>query len=132
MDMQLVPKDADGSGANAASPGISVDASARQSLGIRAVAAEMGSLAATLDVTGTVDFNQRDVAIVQARSGGFVERVYRLAPGDVIGAGAPIADLQLPEWGSAQTAYPSVKRPARPHPPAPPPHQIDRAPGRET
>ncbi|HEX2814423.1 MAG TPA: efflux RND transporter periplasmic adaptor subunit [Sphingopyxis sp.] len=111
MDMQLVAKYADEGGA---APGVAVDPSARQSLGIRAVAAEMGSLAATLDVTGTVDFNQRDVAIVQARSGGFVERVYRLAPGDVIGAGAPIADLQLPEWGSAQTEYLSVKRLGRP------------------
>ena len=111
MDMELVAKYADEGGA---APGVAVDPSARQSLGIRAVAAEMGSLAATLDVTGTVDFNQRDVAIVQARSGGFVERVYRLAPGDVIGAGAPIADLQLPEWGSAQTEYLSVKRLGRP------------------
>jgi len=111
MDMQLVAKYADEGGA---APGVAVDPSARQSLGIRAVAAEMGSLAATLDVTGTVDFNQRDVAIVQARSGGFVERVYRLAPGDVIRAGAPIADLQLPEWGSAQTEYLSVKRLGRP------------------
>ncbi len=114
MDMQLVPKYADGNPGSEAPPGVSVNPSARQSLGIRVVAAEMGSLAATLDVTGTVDFNQRDVAIVQARSGGFVERVYRLAPGDVIGAGAPIADLQLPEWGGAQTEYLSVKRLGRP------------------
>ncbi len=111
MDMQLVAKYA---GEGAAAPGLAVDPSARQSLGIRVVAAEMGSLVATIDVTGTVDFNQRDVAIVQARSGGFVERVYRLAPGDVIRAGAPIADLQLPEWGSAQTEYLSVKRLGRP------------------
>ena len=112
MDMQLEPKYADeGSGA---APGLSVDPAARQSLGMRVVAAEMGSLAATFDVNGSVDFNQRDVAIVQARSGGFVERVYRLAPGDVIRAGAPIADLQLPEWGSAQTEYLSVKKIGKP------------------
>jgi Cu(I)/Ag(I) efflux system membrane fusion protein len=112
MDMQLEPKYADeGSGA---APGVSVDPAARQSLGIRVVAAEMGSIAATFDVNGSIDFNQRDVAIVQARSGGFVERVYRLAPGDVIGAGAPIADLQLPEWGSAQTEYLSVKKLRKP------------------
>ena len=114
MDMELVPKYAEGSGGGDAASGVSVDPSARQSLGIRVVAAEMGNLAATLDVTGTVDFNERDVAIVQARSGGFVERVYRLAPGDVIGAGSPIADLQSPEWGGAQTEYLSVKRLGRP------------------
>lgn len=114
MDMQLEPKYADDGGASGAAPGITVDPTARQSLGIRVAAAEMGSLAATFNVNGSVDFNQRDVAIVQARSGGFVERVYRLAPGDVIGAGTPIADLQLPEWGGAQTEYLSVKRLGRP------------------
>jgi Cu(I)/Ag(I) efflux system membrane fusion protein len=112
MDMQLEPKYADEAGG--AAPGVSVDPAARQSLGIRVVAAEAGSLAATFDVNGSIDFNQRDVAVVQARSGGFVERVYRLAPGDVIGAGAPIADLQLPEWGSAQTEYLSVKKLGKP------------------
>lgn len=113
MDMELVPKYADEGAANAV-PGIAIDPAARQNLGIRVAAAEMGSLAATIDVTGSIEFNQRDVAIVQARSGGYVERVYRLAPGDLIRAGAPIADVQLPEWGGAQTEYLSAKRLGRP------------------
>lgn len=112
MDMQLVPKYAD---AGASGPaGVSIDPSARQSLGMRVVAAQSGSLAATLDVTGTVEFNQRDVAIVQARAGGFVQRVYARAPGDVVRAGAPIADILLPEWGGAQTEFLSVRRLGRP------------------
>ena len=85
-----------------------------QNLGIRVVAAQMGSLGGTLNVTGSIDFNQRDVAIIQARSGGFVSRVYGRAPGDVVQAGAPIADVQLPEWGGAQTEFLSVKRLGRP------------------
>jgi len=113
MDMELVAKYAD-EGAGNAAPGITVDPAARQSLGIRVAAAEMGSLAATINVTGSIEFNQRDIAIVQARSGGYVERVYRLAPGDVIQAGTPIADIQLPEWGGAQTEYLSVKRLGKP------------------
>jgi Cu(I)/Ag(I) efflux system membrane fusion protein len=54
------------------------------------------------------------VAIIQTRSGGFVSRVYARAPGDVVRAGAPIADVQLPEWGGAQTEFLSVKRLGRP------------------
>ena len=73
MDMQLVPRYADGESAGAA-PGVTVDPSARQSLGLRVAEARMGSLASTLEVTGTVDFNQRDIAIIQARSGGFCGR----------------------------------------------------------
>jgi Cu(I)/Ag(I) efflux system membrane fusion protein len=115
MDMELQPKYADNDGAAAgATAGVTIDPSAMQNLGIRVVAAQMGSLAATLNVTGSVDFNQRDVAIIQARSGGFVSRVYARAPGDVIRAGAPIADVQLPEWGGAQTEFLSVKRLGRP------------------
>ena len=57
-------------------------------------------------MTGTIDFNQRNVAIVQAQIGGFVQRVYGRAPGDVVGAGAPIADLLIPEWGGAQAEVP--------------------------
>ncbi|MCW3837270.1 efflux RND transporter periplasmic adaptor subunit [Sphingomonas canadensis] len=113
MDMQLVPKYADGVGASAA-PAVTVDPAARQSLGLRVVEAKMGNLAATLDVTGTIDFNQRDVAIIQARSGGFVQRVYARAPGDIVRAGAPIADLLLPDWGGAQTEFLSVRRLGKP------------------
>lgn len=113
MDMQLVPKYADGgagSTSDGAAPGVTVDPSARQSLGIRTAAARIGSLTAAISVTGSIEFNQRDVANIQARSGGFVQRTYGRAPGDVIGAGAPIADIQLPEWGGAQTEFLSVKR----------------------
>jgi Cu(I)/Ag(I) efflux system membrane fusion protein len=115
MDMQLEPKYADDAmGASGAASGVSIDPSAMQNLGIRVAEAKMGSLAATLNVTGSVDFNQRDVAIVQARSGGFVARVYARAPGDVIRAGAPIADVQLPEWGGAQTEFLAVRRLGKP------------------
>ena len=110
MGMKTVAKYAEAAPAADALPGISVDPAASQSLGMRVVAAQVGSLPAGLAVTGTIEFNQRDVAIVQARSSGFVARVYGRAPGDVIGAGAPIADLQLPEWGGAQLEFLAVKR----------------------
>jgi len=116
MDMELEPKYADGGGeaATDAAPSVSINPSAMQNLGIRVIAAQMAPLSATLNVNGSVDFNQRDVAIIQARSGGFVTRVYARAPGDIVRAGAPIADVQLPEWGGAQTEFLSVKRLGRP------------------
>nr|WP_294846433.1 efflux RND transporter periplasmic adaptor subunit [uncultured Sphingomonas sp.] len=115
MDMQLQPKYADeASGAASTAAGVSIDPSAMQNLGIRVAEAKPGSLTATLSVSGNVDFNLRNVAIVQARSGGFVTRVFGRAPGDVVRAGAPIAVLQMPEWGGAQTEYLSVKRLGKP------------------
>ena len=114
MGMKTEPKYVDEGGAPGEAPGITVNPAAMQNLGIRIVSAQMGSLAATLNVTGSIDFNQRDVAVVQARSGGFVARVYARAPGDIVRAGAPIADVQLPEWSGAQTEFLAVRRLGRP------------------
>lgn len=108
MDMQLVPKYADEGGGDVA--GVRIDPATSQTLGLRTVTVRRGELASSLTATGTIDFNQRDVAIVQARAGGFVSRVYARAPGDIIGAGAPLADLLVPEWAGAQAEFLAVRR----------------------
>lgn len=111
MGMKTIPKYADQSPAGTDQPpGVSIDPAAMQNLGIRVATAASGTLAGSLDTTGSIEFNQRDVAIVQARAAGFVLRVYNRAPGDVIAAGAPIADVLVPEWGGAQAEYEAVRR----------------------
>lgn len=109
MGMQTIPKYAD-EGGSAADAGVRVDSAAAQNLGVRLATVERGSVSGDLTVTGAIDFNQRDVAIVQSRAAGFVQRVYARAPGDVIAAGAPLADVLVPEWGGAQAEYDSVRR----------------------
>lgn len=108
MDMELIPHYADGN-ADGGAPGVRIDPTAVQSLGVRLVAVERGEFAQTLDATGVLDFNQRQVAIVQTRAAGFVQRVYGHAPGDIVAAGAPIADLLIPSWGGAQAEYLAVR-----------------------
>ncbi|MBI1196233.1 MAG: efflux RND transporter periplasmic adaptor subunit [Phenylobacterium sp.] len=107
MDMQLVPKYADEAVGGA---GVQIDPARVQNLGVRLATAQRGSLASELTAPGVIDFNQRDLAIVQARAAGFVQRVHARAPGDVIAAGAPLADLLVPEWGGAQGEYLAVRR----------------------
>lgn len=112
MDMQLQPRYA-GPAMLAGPPeatGVSVDGRAVQSLGIRTAVVERTTLSSPLTVTGTIEFNQRNVAIIQARSAGFVERVYGRAPGDIVRAGAPIADLLVPAWGGAQAEFLAIRR----------------------
>ncbi|MBV1692652.1 efflux RND transporter periplasmic adaptor subunit [Novosphingobium sp. G106] len=108
MGMKTIPKYVDEGGGDA--PGIRIDPATSQTLGLRTVAVRRGELASSLTATGTIGFNQRDVAIVQARAGGFVQRVYGRAPGDVVGAGAPLADILVPEWGGAQAEFLAVRR----------------------
>jgi Cu(I)/Ag(I) efflux system membrane fusion protein len=109
MDMQLVPRYADEGDAQAGTPGISVSPQALQSLGVRLATAERRAVGSAIETVATVQLNERDVSIVQARAAGFVERVYARAPGDVIAAGAPLADLFHPDWLAAQQEYLAVR-----------------------
>ena len=106
MDMQLVPKYAD----EAPAGGVAVDPRVAQTLGVRTATATKQRVGMSLQVPATVMLNERDVAIPQARTAGFVQRVARLAPGDVIPAGAFIAELLVPEWAGAQQEYLAVRR----------------------
>ncbi|MFI4929646.1 MAG: efflux RND transporter periplasmic adaptor subunit, partial [Burkholderiales bacterium] len=108
MDMQLVPRYADEG--DSATPGVAVSSQAAQSLGVRLATVENRVVGAAIDAVGTVQLNERDISIVQARTAGFVERVYARAPGDVIAAGAPLVDVLNPEWLAAQQEYLAVKR----------------------
>jgi Cu(I)/Ag(I) efflux system membrane fusion protein len=106
MDMALVPRYAD----EAAAAGVAVSPQAAQSLGLRLAVADRRRLAPAIDVVGTVVPNEREVAVVQARSAGFVERVAARAPGDVVAAGAPLAELLHPDWLAAQLEYLGVRK----------------------
>jgi Cu(I)/Ag(I) efflux system membrane fusion protein len=76
---------------------------------VRLATVTRAPLASVVEAVGVLSFNERDVAVVQARSGGFVERVYARAPGDVIGAGSPLADVLVPEWAGAQAEFLALK-----------------------
>jgi len=106
MDMQLVPKFAD----EAEAGGVAIDPARTQSLGLRTAVAKPGTLDSSLVASGIIEFNERDVSIVQARAAGFVQRTYGRAPGDVVAAGAPLADILVPEWAGAQTEFLAVRR----------------------
>ena len=106
MDMELVPKYAD-DGGDAAT--VKIDPGVAQNLGVRLATVTRATLDTDVMATGIVDFNERDIAIVQARTGGFVERVASLAPNDVIHSGAFIAELLVPEWAALQEEYLALK-----------------------
>lgn len=106
MDMQLVPQYASGAGDPAA---LNIDPGVTQNLGLRLATVNRGALDVTLDVSAVVGFNERNVAVVQARTNGFVERIYGLAPSDVLSANAPLADVLVPDWAAAQTEFLALK-----------------------
>ena len=99
MDMDLVPRYADEAGAG----GVQINPQLTQSLGMRLATVTRESVATGIEVVGTLGFNERDVAIVQTRSAGFVEKVYARAPGDVVAAGAPLVDNK--QWASCAPCF---------------------------
>ncbi|MCP1444960.1 Cu(I)/Ag(I) efflux system membrane fusion protein [Pseudomonas sp. GGS8] len=106
MDMELVPRYADAA-QDAAT--VQIDASVTQNLGVRLATVTRGVQASSLEAAGVLTYNERDVAVIQARTPGFVERVYARAPGDVLKAGAPLADILVPEWAAAQEEFLALK-----------------------
>jgi Cu(I)/Ag(I) efflux system membrane fusion protein len=99
MDMQLVPVYADGGAAEGA---VAISPRVQQNLGVRTAEVKSGSLTSTVEAVGSVAYNERDVAVVQARSNGFLERLYVRAPLDPVRKGQPLAELYVPDWVAAQ------------------------------
>lgn len=104
MNMPLAPVYADGEGDVTISPRM------QQNLGIRTAEVKRGRMTPTVDAVGNVTYNERDVAVVQARSNGFVEKLYVRAPFDAVRQGQALAELYVPDWVAAQEEYFTVKR----------------------
>jgi membrane fusion protein, copper/silver efflux system len=110
MDMQLVPVYTDGAGDDG---GVAIDARVLQNLGVRTAPVTRGALATHVEAVGSVAYNERDVALVQARSNGFLERLYVRAPLDPVRRGQPLAEVYVPDWVAVQEEYLSAVRISR-------------------
>ena len=107
MDMQLVPVYA-GEGRDEGT--VTISPRVQQNLGIRTAVVTQGSLASTLSAVGSVAYNERDVALVQARSNGIVERLHVRAPLDTVQKGQALLELYVPDWIAAQEEYLTARR----------------------
>jgi hypothetical protein len=106
MDMQLVPVYAD----DAAGGGVTVSPAMTSNLGIRTAVARTIAVASRIEVVGSVAENERASAVVQARTAGYIEKLYARANFDPVAAGAPVALLYAPEWAGAQAEYLALRR----------------------
>ena len=105
MDMDLIPKYADEETASDAAAGVRIDPTQTQNLGLKTEAVRRGPLQYAQTFPANVSYNEYQFVIVQARSAGFIEKVYPLTVGDKIKQGAPLIDLTIPDWVEAQSEY---------------------------
>jgi Cu(I)/Ag(I) efflux system membrane fusion protein len=109
MDMMLVPVYADGGSASDGST-VTVSPRIQHNLGLRTTEVSIGTLAPGVEAVGNIAFNERDQVVVQARAGGFVERLFVRATLDAVNKGQPLAELYVPDWVAAQEEFLSVAR----------------------
>ena len=102
MDMQLVPKYANDAGGEGT---VSIDPRVAQNLGVRTAEANLGTVERRIAAVGSIVWNERAVFVVQARSGGFVEKLHARAPLDPVAKGQPLVELLVPDWAAAQEEY---------------------------
>jgi Cu(I)/Ag(I) efflux system membrane fusion protein len=102
MDMELVPVYGDEASGDS---GVSISSRVVQNLGVRTAEATEGTLEQRLETVGAVAFDERSVAVVQARVSGYIERLFARAPLDPVHKGQPLAEIVAPEWAAAQEEY---------------------------
>jgi Cu(I)/Ag(I) efflux system membrane fusion protein len=107
MDMMLVPVYGD-AGGDAAS--VAIDSRVVQNLGVRTAEVKEGTLDPRLEAVGAVAFDERSVAVVQARVNGFVEKLIARAPLDAVSKGQALVEILAPEWVAAQEEFLAIKR----------------------
>ena len=107
MDMMLVPVYGDGGEDNGS---VKISSRIVQNLGIRTTEVIKGPLNKKMDAVGTVAFDERAVAVVQARTAGFIEKLYVRAPLDPVTKGQPVAQILAPDWVAAQEEYLALRK----------------------
>lgn len=103
MDMDLVPKYADG--VNQKATGVSINPTQLQNLGLRTAVVKIGKLYYTQNLPANITFNQYQYQIIHARASGFVEKSYPITIGDYVKKGDPLVDITVSDWVGAQSEY---------------------------
>lgn len=108
MDMMLVPAYVGSEGADAST--ITVSARIQQNIGLRTTPVVEGTLGPQVSTVGSIAYNERDQAIVQARAMGYVEKLHVRATLDRVTKDQPLVDIYVPDWVAAQEEFLSVSR----------------------
>jgi membrane fusion protein, copper/silver efflux system len=77
-----------------------------QTLGVRTAAVESRpSVMRSIRATGTLQFDERHLAVVTTRAGGWIERLHVAANGDPMRGGQVLAEIYAPDLVAAEEEY---------------------------
>lgn len=99
MDMQLVPKYAEGDGSSTI---VEIDPRMAQNLGLRVAPAKLGTFFQRIEAVGSVALDERRIVVVQSRTAGWIEHLDVRAEGDPVRKGQRLAALYSPDLFAAK------------------------------
>ena len=104
--MDMVPVYEEEGEAAAAGPGaIAVSPTTMQSMGVRTAKVEIRPLTHDTWTVGLVNFNERNLSVINTKVSGWVERLYVNATGDPVRKGQTLLSIYSPDLVSAQDEY---------------------------
>jgi Cu(I)/Ag(I) efflux system membrane fusion protein/cobalt-zinc-cadmium efflux system membrane fusion protein len=107
MGMDLVPVYEDVGGEEGT---IRVDPNTIQSIGVRTTPVTVGELEKTIRTVGRVTYDERRIGTVNAKIGGWIEKLYVNTTGEKVRKGAPLIEIYSPDLVSAQQEYLIARR----------------------
>lgn len=107
MDMAYLPvcEDGDAPNGTAKNGTIKISLDRVQRLGVRSEAVEERALSRTVRAFATVQYDERRQAVIAPKFGGWIERLYVNATGDVVAAGQTLFDVYSPELNVLQQEF---------------------------
>ena len=107
MGMDLVPVYEEEGGETGT---IRVDPNTIQSIGVRTASVTVGELVKTIRTVGRVTYDEKRIRTVNAKIGGWIEKLYVNTTGEEVRKGAPLMELYSPDLVSAQQEYLIARR----------------------
>lgn len=104
MDMDLVPRFAEDGDT------VSIEPEVARRLGVRLTTVTRGLMQPSINVSGEIGYDQRQLTVLQTRASAWVVRVPPRAPDELIEPGGVLAELLVPEWVAAQEEYLALRR----------------------
>jgi Cu(I)/Ag(I) efflux system membrane fusion protein len=106
MGMDLVPVYADESGGGVSEEGaVKINPSIVQQIGVRTEAVRLGKLRPVIRTVGILDYNERDISLVNIKFDGWIEKVYVNYIGEKVIKGQKLFSIYSPELVSTQEEY---------------------------
>jgi Cu(I)/Ag(I) efflux system membrane fusion protein/cobalt-zinc-cadmium efflux system membrane fusion protein len=105
MGMDLVPVYADEGGVGAEGEVLKIDPAIVQQIGVRTEAVRVGELRHVIRTVGILDYNEKNISLVNTKFDGWIEKVHVNYLGEKVKKGQGLFEIYSPELVSTQEEY---------------------------